>query len=432
MYHYARLRKTLIALHPLVEIVVVPLLLAICIFVLWPLSLYKRQKPRILLGCEPLINIKYWAQSFRDAGYEAKTCVFSYYHINRREDFDIVFMPWLRPQLLRVFLAYCVLLPRYDIVMMSFNGLMGQGKFPVFAALEPWIFKILGKKTIVYPYGSDAYVYRNIRDISAQHALQISYPQAARQQVAIQRRVDRWTKHADIIMPGFMAIDGIGRWDLCIPNFLVIDDRQWIKRERTHTENAPIVVAHSPNHRGAKGTEFLLKAIENLQSEGLPVSLLLIENRSNEEVLHILTEKADILVEQLIFPGHGLSAIEGMASGLPVISNLSNNDYTTHYRRYAFFDECPLVSATPETITDTLRELICNATLRQLLGDASRAYVEKYHSYRFGAYVFGQITRKLWYNDTIDLMGLFHPLTSEYIRQFPRIQHPLKNNRIVH
>lgn len=39
----------------------------------------------------------------------------------------------------------------------------------------------------------------------------------------------------------------------------------------------PIVVGHMPNHRGVKGTEFLIDAIERLKSEGVKVELLLIE-----------------------------------------------------------------------------------------------------------------------------------------------------------
>ena len=38
-----------------------------------------------------------------------------------------------------------------------------------------------------------------------------------------------------------------------------------------------------------------------------------------------------------------------MASGLPVLANLDHEAYTTVFRRYAFLNECPILSSSPET-----------------------------------------------------------------------------------
>ena len=138
-------------------------------------------------------------------------------------------------------------------------------------------------------------------------------------------------------------------------------------------------VLHAPNHRGVKGTEFLIDAVEQLQSEGLPVELVLLERVPNETVRQAMQE-ADILADQFVCPGYGLAAIEGMASGLPVLCNLEREDATRLFRLYSFLGECPIVSTLPETLVEKLRALVTDPSLRHALGQAGRTYTEKYHS----------------------------------------------------
>ena len=49
----------------------------------------------------------------------------------------------------------------------------------------------------------------------------------------------------------------------------------------------------------------------------------------HKDLINLLKDKADILIDQLIFNGYAMSAIEGMAAGIPVISNLENSDTVT-------------------------------------------------------------------------------------------------------
>ena len=66
--------------------------------------------------------------------------------------------------------------------------------------------------------------------------------------------------------------------------------------------------------------------------------------------IKILQDETDILVEQIIFTGHALNGLEGMACGLPVLSNLEDESYTRHLRRWSYLDECPIVSTCPENL----------------------------------------------------------------------------------
>jgi glycosyltransferase involved in cell wall biosynthesis len=190
-----------------------------------------------------------------------------------------------------------------------------------------------------------------------------------------------------------------------------------------------VSVVHTPNHRGFKGTEFLLRAVEELKNEGLQIDLRLLERVPNAEVRRIVAE-TDILAEQFIATAYAMSGMEGMACGLPVMANLDSEYYTQVFRRYSFLNECPILSTTPETLRDNLRLLVNQPALREQLGRAGREYVEKYHSFEAARYLFGKIYDRILHGKEVDLIGLFHPLTSEFARTRPPVQHPLVNGAL--
>lgn len=391
-------------------------------------------KPRLIWGPTPIINNKYWSGAMKEAGYDSTTFMLTYYgNINKKDDFDEYIadrLPGL-PLFLKLPFLFWESLWRFDVFVLPFHGwLLGQ---TALWRLEAPLLHLAGKKILIIPYGSDAYVYRDVRSISLQHGLLASYPAAARQQEAIRKKVSYWARHADCITPGVMGIDGIGRWDVLSVSPLCIDTGTWQASGRLSQADGRreiVYIAHTPNHTGFKGTEFLEDAVSALQQEGLKVELLLIQNKQNDEVQRILQEDTDILAEQLIFTGHGISAVEGMASGLPVISNLEDPTYTTVFRRWSFLNECPIVSSCPETIKDTLRTLVMNPDLRAQIGKAGREYAEKYHSYEAAQYMFGSVIDKIWHGKDIDLINLYHPLKGAYPQSRPAISHPLTHNKL--
>jgi len=391
-----------------------------------------RLQPRIVWGSTPLINNVYWSRAMRKAGFQSETYMYNFYSIGKRDDFDRVLIEEYRwcPLVLRPYLAFLSALMGYDIVVTSFSGFMLVT--PLLRRLQAELLKMAAIKTIVIPYGGDAYVYRNIRSIGLVQGLLYSYPQAARKQKQIQRDIDYWCKHADVIIASGMAPDGIGRWDVPMPSSLFIDLDEWKPTRRQSTANGidnTVVIGHAPNHRGFKGSEFVIAAVEQLLGEGLQVQLKLLEGVSNMEVRSALASDIDVLVEQLIHPGHGMNGLEGMASGIPVICNLEDEDHHLVVRRWSYFSECPLVSADPENIVDVLRELVTKPELRTELGNLGRQYVEKYHGLDSSSYLFTAVIDYL-YGRRASLMDLYHPLTSDYVKRLPFIVPPLEKNRL--
>lgn len=393
----------------------------------------KMTEGKVIFGTTPIISNKYWANALKALGMNSETLMSTHYSINQKEDFDKYFDDVL-PKIFRfkpinsvakLFFVWFYIINNAKVFIMPFEGVVFK-KF--FWRFEILLFKLNKIKTIILPYGADSYMYSKIVDKSLQNAILISYPNASKKEKEIEKRVFLWSKYADIVITGIMSGDGFPRWDVCIPQFVIIDTDEWKPKDKYLMNdglNGNVKVLHTPNHRGFKGTEFLIKAVEELKAEGLMVELILLEKVPNELVKKKMQE-VDILAEQFIF-GYGLNAIEGMASGLPVLSNLEH-DISIMFRRYSFLNECPILSTTPETLKDNLRILITNPQLRVELGKLGRKYVEKYHSYKTFQYLFTNILKKLE-GEEVDLMNLFHPLKSEYVKT-NYIRTPLINNKL--
>lgn len=392
-------------------------------------------KERLVFGTTPILNLVYWSAAMRKHSYDSETFVNGFYSkINKRTDWDRLLaesFEWV-PFRYKKFVAFLWALGRYDVFFISFDGFfLGGSRFQF---LEAPLLRFAKKKTIVTPYGGDAYVYRNIRSLSLLHCLMISYPHASRVQESIEARVKYWTKNADAVVIGNMGPDGFGRWDVLTPSALHIDTEKWVRnvsKDSNRDARKPVVIGHMPNHRGVKGTEFLVDAIERLKSEGVQVELLLIEGRQNDEVRTLLQTEIDILVENLNMTGYGLTGLEGMACSLPVISNFENDATLTHFRRWSFLSECPVVSGCPENIYIVLKTLIARPELRETLGEAGRAYVEKYHSFDAAHFLFSRVIDYIYGRlEGGSLINLYHPVLGEK-SLLKKIAHPLINNRIV-
>jgi glycosyltransferase involved in cell wall biosynthesis len=330
------------------------------------------------------------------------------------------------------FYIFCKIIKIYDIFHFSFLG--GPLKDTCFKSVEAQLIHFCGGKVIILGYGSDFYVYSRVLNKSWTHTLNVHYPFYAIHEEEVQRQVKYWTKHADIIING-MQIDGLGRWDVLPFRAECIDVEDWRKKtgySMHDGKNGPVVVVHAPNHRFIKGTEYLIHSIDVLREEGLQVELILIEKKKNTEVKKILEEKADIFFDQLIL-GYAMSAIEAFSVGLPVITNLENDDYVRVFRRYSYLNECPAMSASHETLTDVLRILVTKPELRKQLGEAGRKYAEKYHSFRTVQELFTKIYDKIWYGKDVGNLNLYyHPLLPDsYNNRYSKIKHPLKENKYV-
>jgi hypothetical protein len=125
-----------------------------------------------------------------------------------------------------------------------------------------------------------------------------------------------------------------------------------------------------------KGTSFVLDAFERLKKEGVEFTPLLIEGMSNQEMLQKLGD-VDILIDQLILPGGGKLATEGLASGCVVMSKMGYGRYSENN-----IPGCPIIDVNPENIYTELKKIITDHERRNALSREGRPYTEKHLNYR--------------------------------------------------
>lgn len=98
--------------------------------------------------------------------------------------------------------------------------------------------------------------------------------------------------------------------DVWIPHAIEVKDNVWKK------PNGVIRIGHSPSDRVKKGTDILLEALKEIEG----IELVLMENMTNKEVIE--TKKSlHLFVDQLFIDAYGMSAVECLAMGIPVISS---------------------------------------------------------------------------------------------------------------
>jgi glycosyltransferase involved in cell wall biosynthesis len=355
---------------------------------------------RVLLFGPPIITLKYIKQSVVVAGYDALTFVKYAYAINRSEDFDIVSrsIPAFFIELARS--QYCVIF--FDSLD-SFFGPIGRRLLPLYKRMFKRYF-------VALPYGGDAFVYSEIPDQVLRHALMISYRSDARKERQLKRRIATVDRVADIVVGCLVHTVNLPRWDILPVHYYPVDLG---RIKAIQVEKYPrYTVLHAPNHRGVKGTELIIRAVQELQREGIQLDLRLLEGMANDEVL-VELKRSHLLVEQLIMGGYALSAMEGMAAGLPVITHLSR-EVSELFNLYSFLADCPIVNV--ERNVASLKSAIRHCMANQdELGARSLAYVSKYHSVETMAIMWGAILDAC--RTKRDLTIFFDPLIGEFSRR---------------
>lgn len=380
----------------------------------------KRSRNRVLWGTDPIINNFYWANSLKSRKYKSHSVVHypsgSFIIEGNKYDYEVEFYKINFPKiknsnLLRIYaiINSIFIYYNYDVFAISFNG--GPLRKTILSIYEIYWIKLCNIRIIAIPFGSDTYVFHETLDRSLQQALlqtNSKFPffqkEFYRNQKNIQRNKRIIFKKTDFFAATF-SDDILPKWDIVRPSFLCIDTEKF-KPSKKDNKSQVLKIIHSPNHRGFKGTEFITKAVNNLKNKGHNVELMLLEGVPNIEVARIMREEADISIDQIIFQGYALNAMEAMASGLPVLANLEDSNIIRLFNRYSFLSECPIISVSPETIEKKLEELILNPELRKIRGFKGVEFVKKYHSYDSLADIFEIILKRIDDEDK-DLLSFY-------------------------
>jgi glycosyltransferase involved in cell wall biosynthesis len=332
-----------------------------------------RRRPRVLWGPTPILSLARLAEGDRLRGLQSDTLVYDVYHLSSQFDYNLKLAA--RPAWQRLIIPYGVFLwaaCRYDVFQFYYDqGLLpGKDRF-TFHRWELPLLALAGKATILSAYGADVrYRSRAEQDQPYNACMDCPSPGVLcvcdeTKATANYAQVRRWASEC-LSLGDCLEYTPGSRNDVF---YLPIDLKQVPFVGATAEPGRPVRIVHAPNHRSFKGTRFLLEAVETLKAEGHALELDLVEGMPNA-IAKQHYAAADIIADQFIIGWAGYFAVEAMAMGKPVICFIRRPDYLIADI------PCPIVSASPDDLTDALRRLIVTPELRQALGEQGRRYVE--------------------------------------------------------
>ncbi len=332
------------------------------------------------LGPLPTIASPYHRLALQRQGISAEVFVDSLWYYTK--DYDYAPRLLLKGPL-RLFVPYVLALRslfRYRIILTYFDGgpLRSTGYL---CFLEPLLLRLAGTKTILLGFGADVHVLSRADDPYFVHAYGRDYPTHRFMHRRIARKLDLWTTWADYIISGVDWVKYQHYWDdVCLAPFPIDTDAVKPTTQPDNIGTGPLKVLHAPNHRSLKGTQFLLRAIEELADEGVAIDLKIAEKMPNPEVLQAI-QATDVVVDQLVVGWYAMFSIEAMALSTPCICYL-DPDLVSFYERAGIVedDEIPLINATARSIKDVLRELANDRSQLEERGKRGREFVVKHHS----------------------------------------------------
>lgn len=151
----------------------------------------------------------------------------------------------------------------------------------------------------------------------------------------------------------------------------------------------------SESRRNVKSTHIIIPTIERLKAAGYDVELVFVKDVPSREVRYYQVQ-ADIVVDMLTYGFFGANVREALMLGKPAVCFL-RPDWLESMRREipGYVDELPVISATPDTVYDVLRELIEKPEWRRQIGRRSREFAVKWHSAEAGARRLDEIYTRL-------------------------------------
>jgi glycosyltransferase involved in cell wall biosynthesis len=274
-------------------------------------------------------------QALRRRGVDARLVVFERYKLHPEADREIR-RPrgFARRQAVQV-AALARLLPSTDVFHFYFGLTLvpRRAQFPILRGTR--------RKSVLHFLGSD------IRGKSPE---ELAYARRADARIVGSYDAIRWVPDAEVIPPGV--------------------DLTALQPVPPPRDERPVFV-HAPSSRSRKGTDYFVRACEELG-----VELEIVEGLHHEEARRRY-EQADVVLDQLNAGWYGMLAIEAMALGKPVVTFL--HDEAASRSEEAFGVRVPIVRAGKDNLVETLRPLAESAAERRRIGAESRAYAEQVH-----------------------------------------------------
>lgn len=228
------------------------------------------------------------------------------------------------------------------------------------------IIQELGKKIVMNYWGSDIRIASIAKTMCPNMYVNGTYEDNVR------RRTESMGKRIrDCIVPDYELYAYVKDYYEhvhLVRQAINMSEYEYKEPERKH---GMVKILHAPTNRKNKGTEEIIRAIAHIKQK-YAVEFILAEGYKNKELMKLCAD-ADIIINALGVGAFGIFALESMAMGKPVLSEISP------YMKEHYPSELPIVNITKETIEEQLIHLIEDVDDRINIGKQSREYVAKYH-----------------------------------------------------
>ncbi|MEZ5849021.1 MAG: hypothetical protein R3D68_00030 [Hyphomicrobiaceae bacterium] len=340
-------------------------------------------KPRLFFGATSIITLPSLAKALRSRGYQALSGAVADVGFAVPDGFDRVVTRTASPNIIvrRLFgtveaiAAFVWAIRRADIFHLYLDG--GFLRRTPLQLLELKLLKLARKKVIVFPYGHDSWAYDRIPDLALRAGLLADYPALRVTSAAVGERLDLFCREADMVVGCLSHIMMLPRYDALMMTCYGVET-DTLTPVYPDPADETLRLFHAPNHRNCKGSDFLERAVQELQAEGVRIELDLVQKRPRAEVLQRMA-RAHVLVDQLL-AGYGMTALEGMALGKIVITGRNWPSADAPFKQFPPYLECPVHWADPATIKQVLRDISRSRDQWRHWGEANRRFAERYHS----------------------------------------------------
>jgi hypothetical protein len=163
-----------------------------------------------------------------------------------------------------------------------------------------------------------------------------------------------------------------------ISSFLPYSIASWHEIQNVpYNINRKIKVVHSPSNRSAKGSKYIIQALENLKKR-YSLEIVLVEKVPNREALEIY-KQADLVVDQVLAGWYGALAVEAMKMGRPVAVFIREDDLKFIPEKMAMDLRSAVINLNPLNIERVIEEHFQSPQLLYQKSEAGLEYVHRWH-----------------------------------------------------
>jgi hypothetical protein len=385
-----------------------------------------RRRPSVLFAGQSYYHAWYLSRELRKLGWRADVLNWNwdpgtqgFYH---GQDYQFTWDPRRGRRHLPHLAFYLRSLPRYDIFHFSNTQGIRFGhplhkwvseRFHPYAEIE--LLRRLGKKIVYSNNGCLDGVSQTSFASWGDTPVCLDCPWRGRPDICSDERNLEWGYHRNRLTD-FQCTTGDNRKDYNddprvheVPEFYCLDPELWRpdlevpQRYRLDLPEGTVKIYHAVGNfqkrtaggRNIKSSHIYVPLIDRMKAEGQPVEMVFVEGVPNTEV-RFTQVQADIVVDMLTFGWFGANVREALMLGKPVVCYL-RPEWMERMRTQVpgYIDELPVVSATPDTVEDVLKDLVADPERRRELGERGRRFALKYHSAEAGARRMDTIYREL-------------------------------------